>query len=119
MKDKKRFLPPMVGGSSLLVIFAVLCLTVFSLLTISTAKAERRLSDVSAEAVVSYYKADAEAETIFAGIRSGNIPENVSIENNVYSYSCRISSTLFLQVEIRFNDGIWEILCWQPVSLNR
>ena len=55
--DRKRTFPPIVGISSLLVIFSALCLTVFTLLTISTARAERRLSDVSAEAVSAYYNA--------------------------------------------------------------
>lgn len=35
--------PAAVGGSSLLVIFAVLCLTVFALLTLSTAAADSRI----------------------------------------------------------------------------
>ena len=51
MEDKKRFSPPVVGGSSLLVIFAVLCLTVFALLSLSTVRADVRLSEASAQAV--------------------------------------------------------------------
>ena len=43
----RRFTPPMVGGSSLLVIFAVLCLTIFTLLTLSTVQADTRLSEAS------------------------------------------------------------------------
>ena len=49
--DEKRFAAPAVGGSSLLVIFAVLCLTVFALLGLSTVRADGRLSDASAKAV--------------------------------------------------------------------
>ena len=118
MKNK-RFFPPLVGGCSLLVIFAILCLTVFAILTLSTAKAELRLSQISADAVYAYYQADAEAEMIFSEIRSGNIPQNVTVENNVYSYSCPISPTLFLNVEVCFNDGEWLVLSWQTVSSNR
>ena len=51
MEDKKRFSPPVVGGSSLLVIFAVLCLTVFALLSLSTVRADVRLSEASVQAV--------------------------------------------------------------------
>ena len=40
MKSRKHFSPPMVGGSSLLVIFAILCLTIFTLLALSTAQAD-------------------------------------------------------------------------------
>ena len=115
MKKKHSF-PTIFGSSSLLVIFAVLCLTVFCLLTLSTAKAELRLSEVSAKATVDYYKADAEAENIFAMIRSGNLPEYVSFDGNTYSYICPISQTLNLYVEIASIDGEWEVVCWQPVS---
>ena len=56
MKRKSRSLsPPAVGGSSLLVIFSVLCLTVFALLSISTVQADRRLALASAETVKAYY----------------------------------------------------------------
>ena len=53
MDKKHRFSFPAVGGSSLLVIFAVLCLTVFALLGLSTVQAGQRLSNASAEAVES------------------------------------------------------------------
>lgn len=39
MNERQRFSPPAVGGSSLLVIFAVLCLTVFAMLSLSTVQA--------------------------------------------------------------------------------
>ena len=58
MDEKRRFLPAAVGGSSLLVIFAVLCLTVFALLALSTVQADGRLSQKTAQAVAEYYDAD-------------------------------------------------------------
>ena len=118
MKNK-RSSPPFVGGTSLLVIFAILCLTVFALLTLSTAKAEQNLSIISANAVSAYYQADSEAEIIFARIRSGDIPENVTVESNIYSYSCPISSSLFLSVKLHFSEGEWTVLSWQTVSSNK
>lgn len=118
MKHQQSF-PPLVGGCSLLVIFAVLCLTIFSLLTVSTARAEQRLSSVSADAVTAYYHADTEAELIFAKIRSGDIPPEVTVENNIYSYFCQISETLYLSVQLYYSDGAWTVLTWQTVSSNR
>ena len=41
--------PSMIGASTLLVIFAVLCMTVFSLLSLSTAQSRSRLSAAAAE----------------------------------------------------------------------
>ena len=61
--------PPAVGGSSLLVIFSVLCLTVFALLSLSTVQASGRLSSTSAQAVAAYYQADSQAEAILARLR--------------------------------------------------
>ena len=116
MKENKRFSPPMIGGSSLLVIFAILCLTVFALLALSTVQADNRLSEASIEAVANYYKADYEAEEILSNLRAGQIPDNVEVNDNLYSYSCQISDTLFLEVDVLLNDGNWSILRWQAVS---
>jgi len=114
MKPTKNA-PPMVGGSSLLIIFAVLCLTIFSLLTLSTAQADRRLSEVSANAVTAYYAADMQAEAILAKLRGGELPDEVSIDGSIYSYTCPISETQQLVVEVSFDGKIWQILRWQSV----
>ena len=53
-RTKERFSPPALGGSSLLVVFAVLCLTVFALLSLSTVRADGRLGDAAADAVAGY-----------------------------------------------------------------
>lgn len=121
MDDKRSFSPPMVGGSSLLAIFAVLCLTIFALLSLSTVLADSRLGDASAQAVCAYYEADCRAEEILARIRAGEIPDGIIMSftgaGSVYSYSCPISDTQTLVVEVRV-DGPddYEILRWQAVS---
>ena len=123
---------PITGGSSLLVIFAILCFTVFTLLALSTAQADSRLADASAKAVSDYYRADLEAENILAQLRQGTIPENVHVKDNVYSYTCPISDTQMLMVEVirettntKSLSGAtapadstitWRILRWQAVS---
>ena len=63
-RKNQRFSPPAVGGASLLVVFAVLCLTVFALLSLTTVQADVRLADASVQAVADYYAADLEAQTI-------------------------------------------------------
>ena len=113
---QQKFQAPMVGGSSLLVIFAVLCLTVFALLGFSTVQADRRLADASIAAVSGYYAADCEAERILAQLRAGSVPDGVSEENGVYRYACRISDTQALSVEAAVQDeNDWQILRWQAV----
>ena len=116
MDKKHRFSFPAVGGSSLLVIFAVLCLTVFALLGLSTVQAGQRLSNASAEAVESYYQADTRAEEILARLRCGEMPEGVTVWDDRYAYECPISETRSLQVEVRLNGEEYTVLRWQAVS---
>ncbi len=117
MNERRRFSPPIAGGSSLLVIFAVLCLTIFALLSLSTVQAGGRLGDASSRAVVGYYEADAEAEAVLAELRSGRIPEGVKAEGTVYSYSCSISDTRTLEVEVNVVGDDYTVLRWQAVSV--
>lgn len=120
-EEKKRFSPPAVGGSSLLVIFAVLCLTIFALLSMSTVQADKRLADAAAQTVIGYYEADTRAEEILARLRAGETPEGVEFSGEdqlIASYSCPISSTQTLQVRVAFPNGLdgdYEILRWQSV----
>jgi hypothetical protein len=116
MADRTRLSPPAVGGSSLLVIFAVLCLTVFALLGLSTVQADTRLADSSADAVAAYYAADTQAETILAQLRAGALPEGVTVSGDVYAYTCPISSTQDLEVEVRISGADYAVLRWQAVS---
>ena len=116
MDKKHRFSFPAMGGSSLLVIFAVLCLTVFALLGLSTVQAGQRLSNASAEAVESYYQADARAEEILARLRCGEVPEGVTVWDDRYVYECPISETRSLQVEVRLSGEEYTVLRWQAVS---
>lgn len=106
-KQEKResFSPPAIGGSSLLTVFAVLALTVFALLSLSTVRADVRLADSAAEAVTDYYAADCKAQEILARLRAGGpLPEGVEItgsddEGNYMYYTVPVSDTQELQVE--------------------
>ena len=118
MSRQKGISVPSVGGSSLLVIFAVLCLTVFSLLSLSTVLAEKRLGDASRQTVSAYYDADSQAELIFAELRSGTVPENVSEDDGIYSYTCYISENQQLHVELKHGDSGWTVLRWQAVPIS-
>ena len=116
MADRERFSPPVVGGTSLLVIFAVLALTVFALLSLSTALANDRLSSAAAQAVYDYYQADCQAEAILAQLRQGRQPPGVARHGDVFAYSCPISDTQTLLVEVRLDGDTYTILRWQAVS---
>ena len=115
MDKRRRFSFPVVGGTSLLVIFAVLCMTVFALLSLSTVLADGRLNQASVEAVSAYYTADTQAEEIFAKLRQGELPEEVTETNGLYTYSCPISENQALQVELQKTAAGWKVLRWQAV----
>ena len=105
---------PVVGGSSLLVIFAVLCLTVFAVLSLAQAQADRRLAQNSWSAVTGYYRADCQAQEILSRLRAGERPDGVTAEGEgVFSYACPIADTQTLQVRVRLAGERDEILGWQ------
>ena len=113
---KRTDAPAAVGGSSLLVIFIVLCLTVFAMLSLSSVQADGRLCTAAAEAVRAYYKADCKAEEILAQLRQGTVPENVQVSGNRYSYECAVTDTQKLVVEAEINGRDYRILRWQTES---
>ena len=134
MREQKRssFSPPALGGASLLVIFAVLALTIFALLSLSTVQADRRLSEASNEAVQEYYAADCTAQAVLAWLRTGEsgagVPEDLEISTTiseyadhsetVYSYAVPISDSQELQVEVLVaGPNEYEILRWQAVPV--
>lgn len=115
MTEKRReiFSPPAVGGISLLVAFAVLCLTVFALLSLTTVQA-------SARAVEEYYATDCAAQEILARLRNGETPaeaESHSYDSwhrgTRYTYAVPISDSQELQVEVLLDGEDCEILRWQ------
>lgn len=115
MKNRE-FRAPIVGGTSLITIFAVLCLIVFTLLTMSTVLASRNLAERSHEAVRAYYAADSQAETIFAQLRGGEIPSNVVKNGEIYTYDCPISDTQYIHVVLSFADGRWNVIEWRAIT---
>ena len=116
MEKKRYFSVPAVGGTSLLVVFGVLCLTVFALLTLGTVQANCRLSDASVKAVEDYYAADLQAEKIYARLRTGEVPADVRVDGNIYTYTCPISDTQELVVQLYREEYGWKVLQWQAVS---
>lgn len=52
-----------IGTTSLILIFVILCLSTFGLLSLSSAKGDLSLAEKNAKAVQAYYEADAAGET--------------------------------------------------------
>ena len=110
---QRRDMPPAMGGTSLLVSFAVLLLTVLALLCLSQSRAEQNRAEASAQAVAEFYAADMEAEKILARLRSGESVPGVREEQGICFYSCPVSAVQTLYVEVE--KDTWTILRWETV----
>ena len=110
---KEDFSISTLGGTSLMMIFAVLCLTVFAVLSLSTAKAGDRLSLGTQDAVQAYYAADNQAEQILAALRRGEYPEEVRETDGVCDFSCPINERLSLFVSVEVDGDSYHVLRWQ------
>ena len=116
MKKQEAFSPAAVGGSSLMVIFAVLCMTVFALLTLTSVQAEQRLADAATQSVTAYYEADLRAEEIYARLRNGEKIPGLEGNNGTYEFEIPISGRQTLAVAVAQREKDWVVLRWQAVT---
>ncbi len=84
MKRKSSFFPG-VGASSILMIFVVLCLTMFGVLSFVTANADYKFSTKNANAVENYYEASSSAQQKLAEIDSALL----QAKNDAARYSAK------------------------------
>ena len=115
------------GAVSLVMIFCVLCLAVFAVLTIATADREAKLSEMTAQNAADYYEADRQAVEIVAALRDGRtLPVDVEIEHVLSTYpdgpvetaafSLPFGDCQALRVEVMLGDQdgkTCQILRWQ------
>ncbi len=113
MKEKNGISLSGMGITALLVIFGVLALAVFALLSVSTAKAQVRLSEKTAQPVIAYYEAEAQAHEVLAQLRTGQVPQGVTEENGLFAYRCPIEGAQYLAVEVEVTEAQYRIIRWQ------
>ena len=114
--SKKSVSVSPVGAGSLLATFAILCLTVFALLSLTTARRDQRLSDSAHQSVTQFYAADLQAQEIFARLRAGEAPSQVSEDHGTYTYSIPISQHSRLDIALENTGEHWSILRWQLIA---
>ena len=110
-----------VGSASIVLIFAVLCMTVFALISLSSAVSEKALADVQERLVKAYYQADTRAEYILAEIlEGGTAADGVVIVfdrdqdgKETACFSCPMSEGKELYVEIDIYEDSYYIQKWQ------
>ena len=114
------------GTVSLIMIFSVLCLTVFAILTLSTSNAEKILAERSASFVKGYYEADSLATEIRAQIidsyaKGAFLKSAADIEITyeqeggitIASYACRVNDVQDLLVKLKLDKSSGSILEWK------
>ena len=123
-----------VGSASIVAIFAVLCLTVFAVLTLSTAVSEQRLAEKSAQAVEDYYKADLKCAQIAQGFYDAAPAGAQAVEMHAaqtgaqvfaqgearyVAFSQAIDAQQQLDVMLLIQDGQVRVLRWQAAFIGQ
>ncbi len=116
-----------VGASSILVVFVILCLTVFSTLTLLQANAYLKSSENYKMNTEQYYETDSlamdelikiekmiENKNCFAEVEQILVNKGYNIDGNMISYSVIINDENKIDVELQINDDYsLEIMKWQ------
>lgn len=87
-----------IGISSIVLIFMILCLAVFSLLSLSDAKSALTFAQKRAETVQIYYESDIEAQKFIRDYRSLDAEQKQSETTIVYELPMRSGQTLHLEL---------------------
>ncbi|MBQ7757569.1 hypothetical protein [Anaerotignum sp.] len=114
-----------IGITSMAVILCVLCLTVFSVLSLSTALSERKLAEKRAEAAEEYYAAERTAAKLANGLMAATDAVAFAEENHIdvveegniliFTYESPIDEGQALSVALTLMED-WEMTRWQVVS---
>ena len=116
-----------IGSASIVMIFAVLCLTVFAALSFETAGYEQRLAEKSAASVEAYYVADGIAEERYLQIYQ-LLQQNLDAERLVtelehgtaqtkLSYTVPIDDMQELQVTLLwYENKVLQIAQWSAAA---
>ena len=98
------------GGASLVLIFSILCLAIFSVLALSSANREKTLTDRLKASTEAYYAADSRAVEIEVKLREalarGETPSEidgvaVTAQDDTYTYACPIDERRTLAVVLK------------------
>lgn len=102
IKREERPLGLNIGSASIIMIFAILCLTVFSALSLVTSVSEKKTAQRFAYETAAYYEADSEAvkikNSIQAAIDTGSTPQQAAAANNAQYLTGQAAAALAPQI---------------------
>jgi hypothetical protein len=114
-----------VGSASLVLVFTVLCLVIFTIISHASAGNEMALAQSEAELVIGYYEADALANQILAElVASEAIPGTVlgvdihtewdeTLNAMTAEFICAVTRHKELYVKVAFFEYEYSILAWK------
>ncbi|MDR0838201.1 MAG: hypothetical protein LBN99_01005 [Oscillospiraceae bacterium] len=121
--NKERKPRPMglnIGSASIIMLFAVLCLTVLSALSLLSANSQYTLAERSAKVSAAYYEADFKATEIYERVKnndfSGVVAEDYYDDTRYYSYTVDIDEHQRLDVRLSIAHGAVEIVRWKIIE---
>lgn len=112
------------GISTLVMIFMVLCLSIFATLTYLQANYNYNQSLKILESKKEYYDADYKASLVYEELKQAiendeinNLlnKENIEYVDDVYCYNINVNDTKTLVVELKYEDGDLKVKRWQEV----
>jgi len=114
-----------VGSASIVLVFAVICLTVFSLITLIVASNDKALVEAEVRRMTGYYKADTQAEYILAELMAADtLPSSVrgvdimsqfneELGMETTYFFCPVSDITALYVDLALRGDSFDILSWR------
>ena len=114
-----------IGSASVVLVFAVLCLTVFTLISYTAAGNDKALTDAEARLTKGYYEADTLAERVLAELAAADtIPGSIrgveiaagwdgEMLVETAEFSCAVSDGRELYVKVAFFGDSYDILSWR------
>ena len=122
MKKQENRQRPMglnIGSASIIMLFAVLCLTVLAALSLLSANSQHSLAERSAEVTRAYYAAEVKAAQMYDLVKNGDLSSVSLYEQNgetLYSYTVDIDEFQSFNVLIAIEDGTTQIRSWKIVE---
>lgn len=141
--SKRKYPTINIGSSSMLVVFIILCLVTFSVLSVASANNDRKYSEKIANRTTAYYKASNKAEELLSQIDDklkqiyeqynadylSQVPDVLTSIDGIdtsdfpsVSFSVPINDTqtlsvsLLIQIPEKEGDTFYTITSWQEIS---
>lgn len=122
-----------IGGPTLLMIFVILCINIFAVISYMSALRDYNLSEKAAENIAMYYKADSKAEMILSNILTEyeKNPDSIYKVKEVdgfsakdkgsrisFQYNVSIKQDMKLKVEVEVSKITkkYDIIMWKKVN---